>query len=226
MANVLKKYRRIYRICPRGMSIPPKKKCLSDNEVNMLLDGDIVVEEKIDGGIAGISWDHYNFRHLAIGKHNPIPTNENSKKFYGFNKWIYDNYEKIQKIPQGWIVYGEWLRASHTLFYDLLPDYFITFDLWDGVRYIDYDSKEKLLGQLGFKMIPAIFKGRVKGVKDIIDMVKKSPYSSKEIMEGVVVKNYRNGLMGKFVIRKFDDRIEDHWLKKPLVENKLLSHKK
>ena len=221
----LKKYRRIYRICPKGMDIPPKKKCLSDNDIKILLDGDIVVEEKIDGGIVGISWDHYNYRHMAIGKHNPISTNENSKRFYGFNKWVYDNYEKVQKIPQGWTIFGKWMRSSHNIFYDLLPDYFMAFDIWDGYRYIDFDNKEKLLELIGFKMISTIYIGRVKGVKDIIGTVKKSQYSSFENMEGVVVKNYKKGLMGKFVTREFDDRMDEHWLEKPLIENRLASFK-
>ncbi len=223
---MLQKYRRIYRICPKGMNIPSKKKCLSANEVNQLINGDIVVEEKIDGGVCGISWDHYNFRHLAVGKHNAIATNDNSKRFYGFNKWIYENYEKVQKIPQGWVIYGEWMRACHQIFYDELPDFFMAFDIWNGSRYIDFENKEKLIEQFGFKMIPAIYSGRIKDVKEIIDMIKKSKFSSNEKMEGVVVKNYIKGLMGKFVTREFDDRLDDHWLKKPLIENRLKDWKK
>lgn len=219
----MKKYRRIYRICPKGMNIPPKKKCLSEQEVKELSNGEVVIEEKIDGGIVGISWDHDNFRHLAMGKHSPIPTNDNSKKFYGFNKWIYDHYEKIMLIPNNWTINGEWMRASHNILYDLLPDYFMGFDIWDGYKYIDYKSKEKIFKEFGFEMIPALYIGKVNGINDVLELIKKSKYSSFEKMEGVIVKNYAKGLMGKFVTREFDDRIDEHWLKKPLIENKLIS---
>lgn len=220
--NVLQKYRRIYRIRPKGWKIPPNKKCLTDHQVKELLDGDLVAEEKIDGGIAGISWDHYNYRHLAIGKHKMIGNNDNDKRFYGLNKWIYKNYEKIEKIPQDWIVFGEWMKASHRIFYDELWDYFMAFDVWDGQKYIDYESKQKVLTQLGFKMIPAIFIGRIVRIKDIIDMIKKSTFSSYENMEGVVIKNYKKGLMGKLVSREFDDKEDEDWLTTPVIENKLL----
>lgn len=220
----MRKYHRIYRICPKGMDMPPKKRCISDNEVNTLLEGDVVIEEKIDGGIIGITWDHSSFKHKAIGKHSIISSGDTSKKFYGLNKWIYHNYEKIMLIPNGWIIYGEWMRACHNIVYDLLPDYFIGFDIWDGYRYIDYKSKESLFKQFGFQMIPAIHIGKIKKVKDVIDMVKRSLYSSFEQMEGVVVKNYEKGLMGKFVRREFDDRMNEHWSKKLLIENKLLSY--
>ncbi len=189
-----------------------------------MIDRDIVIEEKLDGGIVGISWDHYNFRHLAIGKHKMIGNNDNDKRYHGLNKWIYKNYEKIQKIPQDWIVFGEWMKASHRIFYDELWDYFMAFDIWNGQKYIDYESKQKVLAQLGFEMIPAIYIGRIVRIKDIISMIKKSTYSSYENMEGVVIKNYKKGLMGKFVSREFDDRDDEDWLKTPVIENKLIVH--
>lgn len=223
---MLKKYHRTYRICPIGLDIPRGKKCLSENELNVLLDGEIIIEEKIDGGVVGISWDHNNSTHLAIGKHRMIPANENSKQFYGFNRWIYDHYEKIELIPHGYVVYGEWMKASHQIFYDELPDYFLGFDIWDGQKYVDYHNKEKLFKKFGFEMIPALYIGKIKNVKQILHMTKRSQFSSSEIMEGVLIKNYEKQLYGKYVRREFMDSMEEHWLKKPLIENKLRSFKK
>ncbi len=145
----IKKYDRIYRICPkkmRGIHIPkhllenvadpPKrKKCLEEDEVKDLLGGHTVFEEKVDGGVVGLAWN--GDTHLAIGKNSMIHYANNSKKFYGLNSWIYANYENIQKIPIGWIIFGEWLRAQHNIFYNNLPDYFVAFDVWDGRRYLD-----------------------------------------------------------------------------------------
>lgn len=153
-----------------------------------------------------------------------ISNNDNDKRYYGLNKWIYKNYEKIEKIPQDWIVFGEWMKAEHRIQYDLLDDYFMVFDLWDGHRYIDYDNKKRFIEQLGFKMISAIYIGRIVGIKDIIGMIKKSAYSSYENMEGVVIKNYKKGLMGKFVSREFDDKADEDWLTTPVIENKLIYH--
>lgn len=212
----IKKYPKIYRIC--GKNLPTTKKCLSDSEVSELLKGEVVVEEKIDGGICGLSWR--GDVHSAQGRGRVISYDENSKQFYGFNDWIYKNYEKISKIPVDWFIYGEWMKACHNIFYDLLPDYFIAFDILNRDRFLDYDEKSKFLKEIGFEHVPLIYHGVLK-INEITKLVGKSKYSTNEIAEGVVIKNYKRSLMGKYVRREFMDSMDEHWLKKPLKENKL-----
>ncbi len=235
----IKKYHRIYRICPkkmRGMGIPrhllenvadpPKsKKCLTEAEVKILLDGHTVFEEKVDGGVVGLAWN--GDTHLAIGKHSMIPYDDNSKKFYGLNNWIYENYEKIQKIPLGWIIFGEWLRAKHNIFYNNLPDYFLAFDIWDGYRYLDLQSRSEMLYKLEFAEVPFIYSGDDLDIGDVLcianglSVSNKSRFSNSETFEGIVIKNYQKGLMGKYVRREFMDSIEANWINSPLIENRL-----
>ncbi len=211
------KYPKIYRICTK--ETPSTKKCLSESEISALLDGEVIVEEKIDGGICGISWK--GDTHHAQGRGRIVHYAENSKQFHGFNKWIYANYEKIQQIPAGWIIYGEWMRACHNIFYDMLPDYFIAFDVWNGSTFLGYDEKTRFLQKIGFEQVPLLHRGSLR-IQDIFNMVTKSKYSAGELAEGVVVKNYEKSLMGKYVRREFMEAMDEHWLKKPLRENKLI----
>lgn len=240
----IKKYDRIYRICPKKMRCihipkhllenvadPPKrKKCLEEDEVKALLGGHTVFEEKVDGGVVGLAWN--GDMHLAIGKHSMINPYDNSKKFYGLNSWIYANYEKIQKIPLGWIIFGEWLRSQHNIFYNNLPDYFVAFDVWNGHRYLDLQNRSDMLHRLGFAEVPLIYSGDNLDVEDVLciadglSVSNKSRFSSSEIFEGVVIKNYDKQLYGKYVRREFLESIEKHWLELPLVENMLMSYKK
>lgn len=238
----IKKYNRIYRICPKKMrgipkyllenvaDPPKKKKCLTEEEVKILLDGHTVFEEKVDGGVVGIAWN--GDMHLAIGKHSMINYADNSKKFYGLNSWIYTNYEKIQKIPLGWVVYGEWLRARHNIFYDKIPDFFVAFDVWDGHRYLELQSRSDMLHRLGFAEVPLIYSGDNLDIEDVLcisdglSISNKSRFSSSEIFEGVVIKNYDKQFYGKYVRREFLASIEKNWLELPLVENRLISYKK
>ena len=240
--QIIKKYDRMYRICPKKMrgipkyllenaADPPKsKKCLTDADVKILLDGHTVFEEKVDGGVVGIAWN--GDMHLAIGKHSMINPYDNSKKFYGLNSWIYANYEKIQTIPLGWVVHGEWLRSCHQIFYDELPDYFLAFDIWDGHRYLDLQSRSDMLHKLGFAEVPLIYSGDNLDVEDVLciadglSVSNKSRFSSSEIFEGIVIKNYEKQLYGKYVRREFMESMEIHWLEQPLIENKLKVHKK
>lgn len=227
------KYTDIYRICPKWSDIPKKKKCLSDKEVKNLLNygkgeiGEIIFEEKVDGGIVGISREGYNI--IIQGRGRIIPPTENSKQVFGLNSWAYANYEKIMKVPEKFFVYGEWMKASHNIFYDELPDFFIALDVWNGEYYLDYDNKTNFLKDIGFAQVSLLYRysgiGSRLSVKDIVDMAKKSRFSSSETMEGIVIKNYKKRLMGKFVRREFDDAMDKHWLEKPIIENRLRSYK-
>ena len=207
---------------------PKKKKCLTEAEVKELLSGHTIFEEKVDGGVVGIAWD--GEKHLAIGKHSMINYDDNSKKFYGLNNWIYEHYEKIEKIPLGYIIYGEWLKAQHNIFYDKLPDYFLAFDIFDGHRYLDLPSRSEFLNKLGFAEVPLIYSGDDLDVVDILCIAdgfsinNRSRFSSSE-MEGIVIKNYDKNLFGKYVRREFLESAEEHWLRLPIVENKLRSYK-
>lgn len=241
----IKSYRRIYRICPKmyrnmlknvpkvcldNIADPPKrKKCLSEDGVENLLCGHTTMEEKIDGGVIGLAWDGNT--HLAVGKHSMIPNIGNPKKFYGLNNWIYTNYEKIQRIPIGFIVYGEWMRASHNISYNELPDFFVAFDVWDGHKYLDLKSRSIFLNEIGFEEVRTVYSGTDLGVGDILCICEgkfgvsnKSRFNSNETFEGLIIRN-DNGLVGKYVKREFMTSIEENWLELPLIENRLMSYK-
>ena len=237
----IKSYRRIYRICPKmygkmlnkvpknligNIADPPKrKKCLSEDEVEALLDGHVTIDEKVDGGVLGLGWN--GEIPLVVGKHSMINYDVGTKKFYGLGEWIYSNYEKIGKIPDGWIVYGEWLRASHNIFYNGLPNYFVGFDIWNGHKFLDFKDRSIFLYEHGFAEVPFIYSGTNLGIEDLICITEgvggvdnRSRFNRDEMIEGIIIRN-DNGLIGKYVRREFMDSIEENWIKSPLVKNKL-----
>lgn len=244
----IKPYRRIFRVCPKryrnmlkkvpkqlvgSIADPEKgKKCLDENEVRTLLSGHVTMDEKIDGGVLGLAWD--GCRPLVVGKHSMVDYDVSSKKFYGLREWIYDNYNRISEIPLGWIVYGEWMRRQHHIPYNDLPNYFVGFDVFDGTighGFLNYIDRSVFLDALGFAEVPFIYSGTDLGIEDIICITEgvggvnnKSRFNSKEIIEGVIIRN-DNGLIGKYVRREFMDSIEENLLNLPLVENRLTSMK-
>jgi hypothetical protein len=40
--------------------------------------------------------------------------------------------------PGRHILFGEWCRAQHSVFYSRLPDYFLAFDIWDRYELYHY----------------------------------------------------------------------------------------
>lgn len=239
--NKIKAYRRIYRLCPKiyknwmnkipknlvgNIADPPKrKKCLSEDEVKVLLKGHVTIDEKIDGGVLGLTWN--GEIPLVVGKHSMVNYDNNSKKFHGLGRWIYSNYEKISKIPIGYIVYGEWMGARHNIPYNDLPDYFVGFDIWNEHKFLDVVERSIFLYDIGFAEVPFIYSGTDLGVEDLICITEgvggvsnKSRFNNEEIIEGIIIRN-DSGLIGKYVRREFMDSIEENWLKLSLVENKL-----
>lgn len=241
----IKIYRRIYRICPRRnkeilKDIPKKllcsipenpreKKCLTLDEVKILLKGHVSIEEKIDGGILGISWNGIN--PLTVGKHSMINFDINTKKFCGLSRWIYENYEKISKIPKGYIIYGEWMKAKHNIFYNNLPDFFIGFDVWNGKRFFNNTERSIFLYDMRFEEVSTIYTGNNLSVTDLIyisegigGVSNKSRFNDKETIEGIIIRN-DNGIIGKYVRKEFSDSIEENWINLPFVKNKLIKRK-
>lgn len=239
--NKIKTYRRIFRICPKMYKgwmnkipknlvgniadSPKRKKCLSEDEVKLLLKGHVTIDEKIDGGVLGLAWS--GDAPLVVGKHSMVNYDVSSKKFYGLGQWIYENYEKISEIPLGWIVYGEWMRARHNIPYDSLPDYFVGFDVWNGHKFFDIIERSTFLRDIGFAEVPFIYSGTNLEIEDLICITEgvggvsnKSRFNCNEIIEGIIIRN-DNGLVGKYVRREFMDSIEENWLKLPLIENRL-----
>ncbi len=213
---MLKKYHKILRI--KTPETPVRKRTLSDDEVKMLLTGDVIIEEKIDGGIVGLS--RKGDIPIAQGKGRYIPQNENSKQVYGLWNWVWKNYDKIMCIPEGWIVYGEWMRVKHNIFYDDLPDYFIGFDIWNGIQYRCQLDTYDLLSDWGFYKVDMLGWYDSPSLNWILSLVGKSRFSSSEMMEGLVIKNQDNRMYGKYVTREFDGAMDQHWLNKPIAENK------
>lgn len=214
----LKKYPRISRLCDKNS--PPSKRCITPDELKDLLDGEVIIEEKIDGGVMGIANDR------IIGRNRVIGIKENTKRFAGLNGWRGAKAYEISQIPDGWMVFGEWMYTKHNIHYTRLLDWFVAFDVWDGREFLG-ENKYKAITDLGFYWV---------GVVDIRDdltpdtvmeyvrMVSRGTSSiGDETMEGVVIKNPDKQLMGKYVRREFMDSMEEHWLKSGLVVNRLKS---
>jgi RNA ligase len=215
---LFREYEKTFRIVTPTLNFKTKR-CLSEEDQDRLFTGKVSVFEKVDGANAGIvrgngdKWTLQKRRGLADTGAHP--------QFSFFWEWAKVNNDKILLIPHGWIVYGELLWAQHHLSYDLLPSFFMVFDVWDGRRY--HEDSVDVAKKLGFQHVPLL----TEEMLDPEDLEKylreKSPFSSTDLREGVVVKNYRKQMRGKLVNPKFVKELEedDHWMKGPLKKNKL-----
>lgn len=207
------KYPRPLRIRHNKITLNPKKRYLGDSDVKKLLSGKVFVEEKLDGSQCGIAFK--GGKPIVYTKNSHLSEYDKRVAFKGLWDWVWSNLDKIESIPKGFRICGEWLRVQHYVKYDELPDFFIAFDVLDERtgQMLSHKAKIELFENLGYSYAPTILQGVV--TKDDIYEITQgcSNFSTTDLMEGAVVKSDKQEFSGKLVTNEFLDGIEEvgHW---------------
>ena len=185
--------------------------------VQEVLDGDVSIQEKIDG--SQISFGVLDGELMVRSRNTQLDLDDPGM----FGKAV-QHIKSIQsKLIEGWIYRGEYLaKPKHnTLVYDRTPSGFIClFDI--EVSMGTFENVENLAGhaeQLGIEAVPWYYTGSGENVSfdDIKWMLdNKEPLLGGKYIEGVVIKNYDQWLndkvmMAKYVSPKFKERHQGDW---------------
>lgn len=216
------KYEKTFRINTPNNNVPGKLS-LSKSDVKALLTGKVTIEEKIDGANVGIIGGN-PFRMQKRG--SLVDTSEH-QQFNRFKAWAMNRWQLLDTIPKGTVVYGEFMWATHHIFYDSLPDWFICFDVLVGDKFLRRQSKEEFCKELNIEVVPLIYEGYVDDIVHLESFIRgPSAYSSDHDREGIVIKNYRKQMRAKIVVPEFVKEINEdgtHWMTRwdPRKVNKL-----
>jgi hypothetical protein len=91
----------------------------------------LVIEEKMDGGNAGISFTEGGELRLQSRGHF-LTGGPRERHFALLKQWAAAQAADLYDVLGArYVLYGEWLYAKHTVFYDALPHYFMEFDIYD-----------------------------------------------------------------------------------------------
>ena len=91
----------------------------------------LVVEEKLDGANAALSFDDDGALLLQSRGHY-LSGGPREKHFAVLKTWANAHQRAFaERLGSRYVMYGEWLYAKHTIFYDRLPHYFMEFDVLD-----------------------------------------------------------------------------------------------
>ncbi|KAJ3478284.1 hypothetical protein NLI96_g9862 [Meripilus lineatus] len=194
--------------------------------------GQIVVTEKVDGANMGFSLSSDRSKIIVQNRsHYVNPTShEQFKKLGG---WVELHREGLYKIldrdayfPQRYVLFGEWMAATHSVSYTKLPDWFMGFDLFDRSTesWADRESLEKLLEGTGIKMVPLLYQGLTITEAELRKMVQTESKFTDGKLEGVYVKWEKEGKVvrrGKVVRGDFIAGNE-HWTKGDIRRNQLV----
>lgn len=166
----------------------------------------LVVEEKLDGANAALSFDAGGNLLLQSRGHYLLG-GEREKHFALFKSWAAVHRASLrQRLGSRYVVYGEWLYAKHTVFYDRLPHYFMEFDVWDREAqvFLSTDERRKLLDTLPVASVPVLGRGAFESVRSLTQLVTLSLYKSEQWRDRLVDVARAEGLDADRVGRETD----------------------
>ena len=103
----------------------------------------LVLEEKVDGANCGISFGSDGRMYLQSRGHF-LNGGYGERQFDLFKLWAGCFEEPLRRLlGDRYVMYGEWLYAKHTVFYDKLPHYFMEFDIFDKRQQCFYSTRKR-----------------------------------------------------------------------------------
>jgi hypothetical protein len=208
-----------------GPEPPRDDKLLSEAEVDALLVGDVIVEEKIDGANLGLSLDDaFNLRAQNRGQYLTTPY---GGQFARLGPWLAEHRLALEQVlDPDLMLFGEWCAAVHSIAYDQLPDWFLLFDVYDRPRGAFWSTtrRNRLAAECGLATVPEVHRGRV-GMGDLFDLLaSRHSCHGPSPIEGVVVRRDAGDwcvARGKLVRSDFTQAIGEHWRARTLHWNRL-----
>ena len=126
---MIRKYPRTRHVV--GSRIQPGDEDLDRVPFSFLLGKNLVIEEKMDGADSALSFGPDAALRLQSRGHF-LTGGPRERHFDLFKRWANAHDGAFfDAIGDRYIVYGEWLYAKHTVYYDALPHYFMEFDILD-----------------------------------------------------------------------------------------------
>jgi len=122
------------------------------------------------------------------------------------------------------MLFGEWCFAIHSVHYTRLPDWFLTFDVYDRKERAFFSAvrRNEFVRGLGVELVPHLGAGRFSRA-DLESMLDRSRLGEAP-SEGLYVRSDREGWLdtrAKLVRPEFMQSIEKHWSRRSLETNQL-----
>src|SRR3954453_7750265 len=141
----------------------------------------LVIEEKLDGANAGISFDA-NGRLWLQSRGHFLTGGAREKHFDLFKRWASTHAHALRAaLGHRFVLYGEWLYAKHTIFYDRLPHYFLEFDVLDTETgtFLGTEERRALLDGAPVVPVPVLRTGPCRNLDEVTALVGPSLYKSR-----------------------------------------------
>lgn len=166
----------------------------------------VVLEEKIDGANCAVSFNESG--ELLLQSRGHYLTGGQRERHYNLLKqWGAVQKEVLHAVlGDRYIMYGEWMYAKHSVFYDRLPHYFMEFDVFDRERgiFLDTPSRRNLLKNLPICSVPVLAEGIFQSRDEILNYLGDSKYISENHTANLRAEATRLGLNADRIVRETD----------------------
>ena len=199
------KYPRTHHL--EGSRLQAGDEDLSQVSFDCILGRNIVVEEKIDGANAALSFDDEG-RLLLQSRGHYLDGGYRERHYNLMKQWGNINAELFYSVlGSRYVMYGEWMYAKHTVFYDALPDYFMEFDIYDREEkvFLDTPSRRKFTQQMGIiSSVPVLDTGIFRKKESILSHIGPSNFITENHTEVLRTLAKRQNLDVDRVLRETD----------------------
>lgn len=189
-----------------GSRLQPGDEDLSQIPFASIAGRHAVVEEKIDGANSAVSFDDRG--NLLLQSRGHYLRGGYRERHYDLLKqWAGAHSERLRAVLGcRYIMYGEWMYAKHSIYYDRLPHYFLEFDVLDrqeGV-FLDTPSRRSLLAGLPVAHVPVLKAGALRDRGELLSLLGPSRYISDRHIERLRETARREGQDEERILRETD----------------------
>lgn len=202
------KYPRTQHI--RGSRLQQGDEDLADIPLSALVGQYLVIEEKVDGANCGVSFDE-DGRLLLQSRGHYLTGGPREKQFDLLKTWV--NVHAVafwSVLGSRYVMYGEWMYAKHTVYYNHLPHYFMEFDVLDREEGIFLDTARRMEMMAELPMVASvrvIYAGALGGKAKLDDFIGPSAFIHGDHLEGLRQVAVGKGLRAEQVFAETDPRI-------------------
>lgn len=198
-------------------------KVMTETERAEFLQHVLIVEEKMDGANLGISFDaERNIQAQSRGAYLQLPE---SGQWKSLGEWLTARADLLfEHLMDRYVLFGEWCFAKHSVFYGDLPDWFLSFDIYDreACRFLSTVRRDQLISEMRLAHVPVLAQGRF-SLSALTQMLSQAGQVDHPI-EGLYLRYDQGEWLGqraKLVRPAFIQSIDRHWSRLAIVPNRL-----
>lgn len=174
----IRKYPRTRHI--EGSRLGPGDEDLEAAPFSELAGRFLVVEEKMDGANSAISFDASGKLWLQSRGHF-LTGGAREKHFAALKPWAHANADALrERLGDRHVMYGEWLFAKHTVYYDALPHHFLEFDVLDRTtgEFLSTERRRALLAGAPVTSVPVLAERSFRNKEALVALVGRSNFKT------------------------------------------------